>query len=283
LLLFLAGIPERIVYVGSLLSILATRRVCKTASYHEVIRNLELVYADLSPGIKAEVDALKGSPPDPSSDLFSLRVPDVTESDLSPNVREYLTLEKPFVVLAPGSAWETKRWFPGGFREVARALVAKGYRILIVGAPGDREACGEVCSGVEMSIDSVTNMCAATSLLELIYLISRAEAVVCNDSLALHLASATKVPTVAVFCATSALFGFGPWKNRAIVLEKTDLFCKPCRRHGSRRCPTGTKACMYGVTSASVLGAIERLIAEEENGDKQNGDKHAQLPDLLAK
>jgi heptosyltransferase-2 len=260
LLLFLARIPARIVYSGSLLSVLATRRVCKTPGYHEVIRNLELVYADLSCEIKGEIDALKSRSADDSSELFSLRVPEVTESELSLSVREYLARNKPFVVLAPGSAWETKRWSSGGFREVARALVANGYRVLIVGAPGDVEACAEVCSGVELSLDSITNMCAATSLVELIYLVSKAEVVVCNDSLALHLAAATKVPTVAVFCATSPLFGFGPWKNRAIVLEKTDLFCKPCRRHGSRRCPTGTNACMQGVTSESVLVAVERLI-----------------------
>jgi heptosyltransferase-2 len=260
LMLFLAKIPERVGYADSLLSLLLTRRVSKTERFHEVIRNLELIYADLGPRIQGEMDVLKRSGPTPLSDIFSLRVSMVAESELSVSVREYLDLSKPFVVLSPGSAWETKRWSPSGFRGVARELVSRGYRVLLVGAPSDISACSEVCQGVELSPDTITNVCGATTLLELIYLVSKAKAVVCNDSLALHLAAATKVPTVAVFCATSPLFGFGPWKNRAIVVEKTDLFCKPCRRHGSRRCPTGTNACMEGVSSAMVLKAFDDLL-----------------------
>jgi heptosyltransferase-2 len=260
LMLYLARIPERIGYADAPLSVLSTRRVRKTPRFHEVVRNLELVYRDLRSELQSEVDVLKKGGPAPLSDLFSLRVPLVSEGDLSEPVRLYLSHEKPFVVLSPGSAWETKRWSPKGFRGVADELLTRGYRVLIVGAPSDAAACADVCQGAECSRDTITNMCAATSLLELIYLVSKANAVVCNDSLALHLASATKVPTVAVFCATSPHFGFGPWKNRAVIVEKTDLFCKPCRRHGSRRCPTGTSACMEGVSSSMVVKAFEDLL-----------------------
>ncbi len=263
LMLFLARIPERVGYGDAALSLLSTRRVWKTARHHEVIRNLELVVSDLSPEIQGEVEALMRGGPTPLSELFSIRVPEVNESDLSSSVRSFLDYSKPFVVLSPGSAWETKRWSPRGFRGVAQGLVARGYRVLLVGAPSDAAACAEVCDGLELLPTSVTNVCGSTSLQELITLVSRAKAVVCNDSLALHLASAAKVPTVAVFCATSPLFGFGPWKNRAIVVEKTDLFCKPCRRHGSRRCPTGTRACMEGVSSDMVLKAFDHLLVSE--------------------
>lgn len=263
IMLYLARIPERVAYGGSLLSALSTRRVWKTARFHEVLRNVELVYEELSAQMQSEVDALKRSGPAPVTDLFSIRAPAVGEEDISPVVREYLNTAKPFVVLSPGSAWETKRWSPRGFREVARELVSRGYRVLLVGAPGDVAACSKVCEGLDLSLDTVWNLCGATSLLELIRLVGSSKAVVCNDSLALHLASATKVPTVAVFCATSPLFGFGPWKNRAIVVEKTDLFCKPCRRHGSRRCPTGTNACIEGVSSSMVLQAFDNLLVND--------------------
>jgi heptosyltransferase-2 len=271
-MLYLAKIPERVGYADALLSVLSTRRVWKTPRFHEVVRNLELVHADLSSELQQEVEVLKKSGPAPLSDLFSLRVPLVSEDDLSDSVREYLAQPQPFVVLSPGSAWETKRWSPKGFRGVADELIARGYRVLIVGAPSDAAACAEVCQGAQLSRTSITNMCAATSLLELIYLVSKAKAVVCNDSLALHLAAATKVPTVAVFCATSPQFGFGPWKNRAIIVEKTDLFCKPCRRHGSRRCPTGTNACMEGVSSHMVVKAFDDLLVGET--PRRSGSLH---------
>lgn len=263
LMLFLAGIPERVGYGDALLAPLSTRRVWKTARCHEVIRNLELVCNDVSPEVQGEVEALKKSGPSLISDLFSLRVPLVEDGDISDTVREYANGAKPYVVLSPGSAWETKQWSPSGFRGVADELLRRGFRILVVGAPSDSAACAEVCGGLPMAVDEVSNMCSATTLLELIYLVSKARAVVCNDSLALHLASATKVPTVAVFCATSPLFGFGPWKNRAIVVEKAGLFCKPCRRHGSRRCPTGTNACIDGVSSSMVTAAFDDLFVSD--------------------
>lgn len=88
----------------------------------------------------------------------------------------------------------------------------------------------------------------------------KARLVVCNDSMSLHMASALKVPTVAIFCATSPTFGYGPWQNQAIVVERRDLACKPCRPHGSRRCPNGTEACMRGLAADEVISAVDRLL-----------------------
>ena len=155
-----------------------------------------------------------------------------------------------------GSAWETKRWSASGFRDVAQELVARGNRVIVVGASADQQVCAEVCKdgGPE-----VINLCGRTTLFELLYVIGEAKALVCNDSVALHMASAHRTATVAIFCATSPLFGFGPWKNRAVIVERGDLFCKPCRRHGSRRCPTGTLACMKGVSNEMVMRAFISL------------------------
>jgi heptosyltransferase-2 len=263
LLLWRAGIPERVGYADSLLAFLYTRRVRKTPHFHEVVRNVELIQQDLSQEVQEEVATLTRSGPVPVSNFFSLRVPDVSLDEVSATINGYLAVQQPFVVISPSSAWETKRWSTRGFREVAAALVAQGYRVVVIGAPDDSTVCGEVCRELNVSEGAVVNLCGRTTMLELIYLIRHAKAVICNDSLALHIASATRVPTVAVFCATSPLFGFGPWKNRAIVVEKSDLFCKPCRRHGSRRCPTGTNACIDGVSSGEVLRAFDALALDE--------------------
>jgi len=260
ILLWLAGIPERVGYREAFASFLYTRRVTKTERCHEVIRNLELVSNELSPESRDELEQLKRPGPSAVSDRFSLRVPEVESEEISESIRAIVDDPKPYVVLSPGSAWETKRWSARGFREVAQGLVARGTRVVVVGAPDDSAACREVVAG--LGID-VIDTCGRTSLLELFHIIRRSQAVVCNDSLALHVASATRRPTVVVYCATSPLFGFGPWKNRAIVVEKGDLFCKPCRRHGSRRCPTGTNACIVGVSSGAVLQALADVRSED--------------------
>ncbi len=259
LLLWLAGVSERIGYSEAYGSFLYTRRVDKTSRCHEVVRNLELICDDLSPELQGEIDALKRPGPSVVSERFFLRIPDTDNEDISESVRAIVSAPKPYVVLSPGSAWETKRWSSQGFREVAQGLLTRGNRVVVVGAPDDEEACRAVAAGLG---DDVVDTCGRTTLLELIHIIRHAQGVVCNDSLALHLASAARRPTVAVYCATSPLFGFGPWKNRAIVVEKGDLFCKPCRRHGSRRCPTGTNACITGVSSDLVLQAVSDVRSE---------------------
>jgi heptosyltransferase-2 len=264
LLLWQAGVPQRVGYSDAFLSPLYTRRVRKVARFHEVVRNLALIHDDLSAEVQEEVSQLTRGGPVPVSSLFSLRVPDLSLEDVSASISGYLASQEPFVVVSPGSAWATKRWTRSGFRQVTSELVQRGYRVAVVGAPDDSTVCGEVCRDLHAPEGRVVNLCGRTSLLEVAHLIRHSKAVICNDSLALHLASATKVPTVAIFCATSPLFGFGPWKNRAIVVEKDDLFCKPCRRHGSQRCPTGTNACMNGVSSEQVLRAFDDLTLEDQ-------------------
>ena len=260
LLLWLAKVPERIGYSDAIASFLYTRRVERSARCHEVIRNLELISEDLSAELQGELEGLRRPGPNAASERFTLRVPRIEHDEVSESIRTVVDDPKPYMVLSPGSAWETKRWSTAGFREVAAGLIARGMRVVIVGAPDDSAACQEVAAGLG---PDVVNTCGRTSLLELIHIIRCSQGVVCNDSLALHLASATGRPTVVVYCATSPLFGFGPWKNRAIVVEKTDLFCKPCRRHGSKSCPTGTNACMEGVSGATVLQALLDLRSED--------------------
>lgn len=261
LLLWMAEVPDRVGYAGSLLSFLYTRRVIKTARLHEVVRNLELVKDDLGGLVREEVDQLMRFGPSHASSFGQLRVPPVDDLLVSDRVRQICEEQKPYVVLAPGSAWETKRWHAEGFREVAAKLMQQGYRVVLTGAPSDAGVCVDVAQGL-----SVANLCGETSMDDLVALVKWSRAVVCNDSMTLHIASALQVPTVVVFCATSPKFGFGPWKNRAVVVEKHDLFCKPCRRHGSRRCPTGTNACMTGVSAGEVLEALRSLLMLRESG-----------------
>jgi len=261
LLLRLANIPERVGYCGSLLSILYTRRVPKPEKSHEVVRNLELVRADLNPEVREEVNRLARSGPSHVSAFGRLRVPPEDSLRVSDRVRQICEDQKPFVLLAPGSAWETKRWHAEGFRELAAKLMAEGYRIVLTGAPSDADACVDVAQGL-----NVANLCGETSMDDLMALVKWSKCVVCNDSMTMHIASALQVPTVVVFCATSPAFGFGPWRNRAVVVEKAGLFCKPCRRHGSRRCPTGTNACMTGVSADEVLAGVHSLMAARDMG-----------------
>jgi len=107
---------------------------------------------------------------------------------------------------------------------------------------------------------SVIDLSGKISLSETMYVVQNSQLLVCNDSMALHMGSAFKIPNIAVFCATSPSFGFGPWKNpNAVVVEDVSLACKPCRRHGSMTCPESTNACME-FSSHKVIQACVKLL-----------------------
>src|SRR5206468_8482552 len=88
-----------------------------------------------------------------------------------------------------------------------------------------------------------TVLAGRTDLATLVAVVDRLALLVANDSAPMHIACARGVPVVAVFCATTPALGYGPWGPRAAVVE-ADLACRPCARHGGRRCPRGTEDCM---------------------------------------
>lgn len=233
LLLWFAGIPVRIGFKQARGSFLYTETRVRPAAEHDVLRNLSLVSQEC-PDAKTE---LRLFPPDRPSDLVLQELP-----------------KSSYAVVVPGSVWETKRYFAAGYRQVVEQLLAEGTAVVLVGAPEEKTICDEVGNGLP-----VVNLGGRTTLGDLLTIIAAASLVVCNDSMALHVASAFKVPTVTIFCATSPAFGFGPWQNNAVVVEHQNLPCKPCRRHGSHRCPLGTNRCMTEVSPESVLAAIHQV------------------------
>jgi len=260
LLLKLAGIPERVGYSDASLGFLYTERVAKDAGVHDVLRTVDLIKGELDDVTRHQFERLRESP-DEHAPWADIRVPESGGNGLSEGVRGLVEGGEPYVVLSPGSAWPTKQWDAEGFRGVAKRYHERDVRVVVVGAKADVPTARRVTEGLD-----VEDLCGETSLEELIGIIRGASCVVCNDSLALHICSATKTPVVVVFCATSPRFGFGPWRNRSTILEKSDLFCKPCHRHGSRSCPTGTRLCMTGVSATEVVCAVDQFLGEREGG-----------------
>lgn len=239
ILLWLCGIPVRIGCENARLSFLYHKTRKRNAKDHNVIRDLSLLSGEV-PIESLETD---------------LRLFAPARNELDKETISSLPQPGGYVVLVPGSAWETKMWDWRGYRKVARFLLRRGLDVVLLGGPMDTEVSAKVAWGTE-----VIDLTGKTDIAETMYIVKNARLIVCNDSMALHMASGFKVPNVAIFCATSPRFGFGPWKNRAVVVEKKDLACRPCRRHGGRSCPTGTEACMKDLSPDEVIGAIKSLL-----------------------
>jgi heptosyltransferase II len=239
LLLWLAGIPFRVGCTDAKGRFFYHRLKSRDFSRHDVIRNMSI--------LKGELDLV------PDAMQLRLFAPPLSEIDGA--LRTELPPAGSYAVLVPGSVWPTKMWNRQGFRQVAEFLIKMGVGVVLLGAESDRAVCAQVSRNLP-----VVNLSGRTSISEAMSIIEHARVVVCNDSMSLHMASAFKIPTAVIFCATSVSYGYGPWQNRAVVIEQENLDCKPCRPHGSVKCPNGTEACMRGPEADRVIDAVRTLL-----------------------
>jgi len=253
MLLWLARIPLRIGCSDAKGRFLYHYVRERNLQQHDVIRNMSIMTGEIAPN--------------PASMQMRLYVPPL--HDISSDVRECLPPSGSYAVLVPGSAWKTKMWHWEGFQAVAKDLLGQGMGVVLLGAQSDQHVSAQVAADLP-----VIDLTGRTRISEAMYIIQHARLVVCNDSMSLHMASALKIPTVAIFCATSPDYGYGPWQNRAIVIEQKNLNCKPCRPHGSVKCPNGTEACMRGPAVETVIDATRQLCGEEGLHTKRQLSSH---------
>jgi lipopolysaccharide heptosyltransferase II len=161
----------------------------------------------------------------------------------------------PFVAIAPGARWATKRWPPERFAAVADALAASGHRIVLCGGPGEREvfAAFRAAARAEVAADlstlPVEGLAAA---------IARARLLVACDSGPVHLATAVGTPVLALFGPTAPARWGPPPPGRALSLG---LACSPCSNHGGEKCPEGHHRCLADLSPDAVVAAARELLA----------------------
>jgi len=241
LLAYLARVPERIGFTTSAGRWLYTTRVPYRDDLHHASRLLLLSRPN------GRVPTVEESRP-------SL-APGIAERELVDDLlqRNDVVAHERLIALAPGSVWATKRW--PYYRELAPLLAADG-RLVVVGGREDSPLALEIRTAVPNAVD-------ATGILPMLgsaELIGRCAAIVTNDSSPLHLASAMGTPTVAIFGPTVPDFGFGPLASSSVVVGHEALACRPCHRHGPRRCPLTHFRCMRELTPESVAEHTRRLI-----------------------
>jgi heptosyltransferase-2 len=240
-LAFTAGIRDRVGFASSAGRWFYTTRVPPIENMHHAARLLAL-------GTRA---------PERAVDADTLRprlYPGAPERAAVDAVLANARHGAPVIALAPGSVWATKRW--PYFADFARAFRDEA-QLVIVGAADDRPLAAEIAEAAPGAIDATGRL----SLLGSAELIRRAALLVTNDSAPQHLASAMNTPTLAVFGPTVPEFGFGPLASRSAVAGNDSLACRPCDRHGPRRCPLGHWRCMREITPDAVASLARHLLS----------------------
>ncbi len=158
-------------------------------------------------------------------------------------------IDPPVVGISPGAAYGgAKRWLPERFAEAGwRTASELGGAVVVFGSEAERLLGETVCRTVQSLGGRAYNLAGGTSLSEFIEAAAACDLFFCNDSGAMHVASALNVPTVAVFGATD-VEATGPAGPRALVV-RDPVECSPCLL---RECPIDHR-CMTRVTAGQVV------------------------------
>jgi heptosyltransferase II len=171
-----------------------------------------------------------------------------------------LDTDEPFVVFAPGAAYgRAKQWLPERFAQLAELIINdRGWTVIMVGSKADRPTCADIAARLPATgtrMNRLIDLSGKTDLPMLAGVMSRARAVVSNDSGAMHLAGAVGAKVVAIFGAsnerrTSPLRSSANAPEPAIIAH--EVFCRPCML---RECPIDHR-CMSGISAHAVYDAL---------------------------
>ena len=238
---FLAGIPQRAGYNTDGRGALLTHRVPvdrKIKRGHQVEYYLYLLRS-LGFQTTGGIPALETSPKSLEEAEQILESWGVKKSDL-------------LIGLSPGAKYgSAKEWFPERYGELATRISREmRARILILGSLGDRPVAFRIS---QKAGPAAIDLTGKTTLAQAIGLIARCRLFITNDSGLMHVASALRVPLVAIFGSTDPL-RTGPLGENSRVLYKS-IPCAPCLKAECRE----DRKCMELITVDDVYGEVKKI------------------------
>ncbi len=156
------------------------------------------------------------------------------------------------IAIAPGSVWETKKWPEKYFKELIQRCA--NYSVFLIGGADDFKICQRLIE--EVDHPDIINCAGKISILESCALIKEMDLLICNDSAPLHMANAVRTDVFAFFGPTVKKFGCYPYRKNDQILE-IDLECRPCAKHGGKKCPLNHHQCMQEILPINVYNKIE--------------------------
>ena len=180
-------------------------------------------------------------------------------------------LPPPYVVVHPGASVPARAWAPQRNAALVAALVQRGWRVVVTGAPGERvltamvAAAGRAAGGDGGRVLDLGGQVDFAGLAEVL---AGAAAVVVGNTGPAHLAAAVGTPVVSLFAPVVPASRWRPWKVPQVLLGRQDA---PCAGSRARTCPVPGHPCLNEVTVGEVVEAVERLAAARAGGGEAAG------------
>jgi heptosyltransferase II len=161
----------------------------------------------------------------------------------------------PAIALAPGSVGVAKRWTY--YPEAARLLVEKGFDVWVVGGPGEKTQAQEIAAAGGRRVRDLTSNDLRNGILAM----ATANVAISNDSGLMHIAAALGTPTMGIFGPTSPYL-WAPLNGLAATVQtKTHVPCQPCQRPV---CRMNDHRCMRDIPASDVAAIVGRVLSEAQ-------------------
>ena len=163
------------------------------------------------------------------------------------------TDSSPIVALAPGAVGPGKRWPTAHFAELARQLVKNGATIWILGGPQEKTLATEI---VQHAGDRAHDL-TGSDLRNAILALKAADIAVSNDSGLMHIAAAMGTPTIGIFGPTDPRL-WAPLNPLAAAIEPPGAaLCHVC---GKDDCPNVRHRRTDDIPVSHVADVVHRQI-----------------------
>jgi len=153
------------------------------------------------------------------------------------------------VCIAPGAQFGgAKRYPAGSWARVAQTLSCRGFHILALGTPAERDIATQVLTGCP---GPNNNSAGSTTLAECLQLLSASRGLLCNDSGLMHVAAGMGKQVVTVFGATDPERTAPSGSHVHLIYHPAA--CSPCLK---RECHVAGQPCMANIDPQEVAAAF---------------------------
>ena len=196
-----------------------------------LLNTLKIEFKEDIPILKQNLAILKAANLEVNKQEIELKVPEKDVATAKKLLTEHTLINcYPLVAIHPGASWNAKykRWPLEKYISLITVLLKElGAKIIIIGSKSEIEMSERILGKIQDS--AVISTVGKTTVAQMAGLIKLSHLFIGNDSAPLHIASALKIPTVAIFGSTSPKQMLSD-HSRCVVIKK-NLPGLPCYLH----------------------------------------------------
>jgi heptosyltransferase-2 len=162
--------------------------------------------------------------------------------------------EKTIICIAPVSRHFTKTYPAEYYSRFIEMFDADKYAFVIVGTADQKN------SAEALNSTNVINLCGKTDLRELMGIIQKSSLMISGDTGPMHIAEMLGIPLIMLAGSSVREFGFYPQSADAVVIEVSNLPCRPCSHIGRNFCPKNHFRCMKDISPEMIYEKTVKML-----------------------